>query len=99
MTAKGQVRGAVLAKHRVSVDFKGIDGRELARKVDAAYAKKPSMSERELLAVEQKIRQSMMKKLGGQKVVPKSYNKNTKLRLEVTGPTDNANFDLKSDGS
>ena len=97
-TIRGQ-QGAVVTKHRVSVAFKAINGAEFARRLNAEYAKKPSMSEREYKSLEQRIRKSMKKELGPQQSIPESYNKKTQLRFVVQGPTDDANFDLKSDGS
>lgn len=97
-TIRGQ-QGAIVTKHRVSVGFKPINGAEFARRLDAEYAKKPSMSEREYKAVERRIRQSMKKDLGPQQSIPESYNKRTQLTFVVSGPTEDANFDLNSDGS
>ena len=97
-TIRGQ-QGAVATKHRVSIGFKGISGAEVARRVDEVYSKNRSMSEREVIALERKIRKSMTSELNISQAIPKSYNKRTKLRFEVTGETDSADFDLKSDGS
>ena len=97
-TIRGQ-HGAVVTKHQVSVGFKAINGAEFARRLDAEYAKKPSMSERQYKAIEQRIRQTMKKDLGPQQSIPDYYNKKTRLTFDVQGPTDDANFDLKSDGS
>ena len=98
VTLKGQ-NGAVVTKHRVSVNFKEISGAEVMRRLDAEYAKKPGMSEREYLAIERRIRQSMKKELGPQQSIPKSYDKRTQLTYVVEGPTEDANFKLKSDGN
>ena len=98
-TARGIEAGAVVAKHRVSIGFKGIDSAVVAREVEAAYAKNPSMSERSVNALENKIRKSLQEELKGQIDVPKSYNKNTRLKFEVTGATDTADFDLNSEGT
>jgi len=98
-TARGSDTGAVVAKHRVSIGYKGIDSAVVARQVEAAYAKNPNMSERAVNALENKIRQSLREELKGQVDVPKSYNKNTRLKFEVSGPTDDADFALNSDGS
>lgn len=96
-TVKGEP-GAVVTKHRVSIGFKGINESEVARQVDKAYSKNRGMSERQITALESKIRQSLKSELKGQVSVPKSYNKNSRLKFEVNGPIDNADFDLKSDG-
>lgn len=97
-TAKGEA-GAVVTKHRVSIGFKGINQTEVSRKVEEAYSKNRSMSEREINALERKIRQSMKRELKGQIDVPKSYNKRSRLTFDVTGPMENADFALNSDGS
>ena len=91
--------GAIVTKHRVSIAIKGISTAELARRVDLEYSKNSSMSERKFNALENKIRKSMEKELGAKKFVPEVYNTKTSLTFEVQGPTDDANFDLKSDGS
>lgn len=98
LTTKG-LEGAMVTKHRVSIGFKGINETEVSRKVDEAYRKNRSMSEREMLAIEQKVRAAMKKELKGEINVPKSYNKNTRLRFEVSGPSENADFALNSEGS
>ena len=97
-TTKG-TEGAVATKHRVSVGFKGINGAELTRRLDAQYNKNPGMSEQKYKALERKIRESLKKELGPQKDIPESYNRRTRLSFVVEGPTDGADFDLKSDGS
>ena len=97
-TIKG-TEGAVATKRRVSVGFKGINGAELTRRLDAQYNKNPGMSEQKYKALERKIRESLKKELGPQKDIPESYNRRTRLSFVVEGPTDGADFDLKSDGS
>lgn len=93
-TIKGRT-GAVLTNHRVSVGFGEIDEAAVAAKVDAITEQNLNMPEQKVLALESKVRKSMMSK----KSIPESYNKKTQLRFEVRGPTEDANFDLKSDGS
>lgn len=97
-TLKG-LNGAVVTKHRVSIDLKEISGAEVMRRLDAEYAKKPGMSEREYMANERRIRQSMKKALGPQQSIPESYNKKTRLTFVVKGAIEDANFELKSDGN
>ena len=93
-TAKG-LPGAVATQHRVSVGFGEIDEVEIARQVEEVHSKNLKMTGREVKALRKKIRRSMAVK----KSLPKSYNINTKLRFNVTEPTDSADFELKSDGS
>lgn len=93
-TVRG-AQGAIVTNHRVSVGFGEIDEAAVAAKVDAITEKNLAMPERKVVALEKKIRKSMMNKMS----IPESYNKRTQLRFEVTGPTDDANFDLNSDGS
>ena len=93
-TVKG-ASGVVVTKHRVSIDYPAVSEEAIQAKVDEAYAKNPNMSEQKFLALEQRARQKMANK----KSIPKTFNKKTTLRMEVTGPTEDANFDLTSDGA
>jgi len=96
---RGEGDGAVVTKHRVSVVVKGIDEIEIAAKVEQINAENLNMPPRKVAALRQKFRQEMLKEIEGQVDVPKSYNKNTRLKFEVSGPTDDADFVLNSDGS
>ncbi len=87
--------GAVITNHRVSVSFGEVDEAAIAAKVEEITEKNLNMPERKVIALEKKIRQSMTNK----KSLPTTYNQNTRLRFEVKGPTEAANFDLNSDGS
>ena len=93
-TVKGR-QGAVVTNHRVSVGFGEVDEAAVAAKVDEVTSKNLNMPERKVMALEAKVRKSMMSKMS----IPEAYNKNTRLRFVVQGPTEDANFDLKSDGS
>ncbi len=93
-TVKG-LQGAVVTNHRVSVGFGEIDEAAVAAKVDEITSKNLNMPEQKVMALESKVRKSMMSK----KSIPESYNKKTQLKFAVQGPTDDANFDLNSDGS
>ena len=93
-TVKGQ-QGAVVTKHFVSVGFGQVDEAMVEAKVEAIREKNLDMTERKAEALRRKVRKSMMV----ENSIPESYNKKTQLRFVVQGPTDDANFDLKSDGS
>ena len=93
-TVKGR-QGAVVTNHRVSVGFGEINEAAVAAKVEAVTSKNLSMPERKVIALEKKVRKSMMSK----KSIPAAYNKNSKLTFVVSGPTEDANFYLNSDGS
>ena len=94
-TVRGKQPGAVVTKHRVSVGFGEVDEVAIAAKVEAVNEKNRNMSSRELKALQKKILKSMDVK----KTLPDSYNRSTRLKFEVEGPTDNADFNLNSDGS
>jgi hypothetical protein len=93
-TVKG-LQGSVVTNHRVSVGFGEIDEAAVAAKVDEITSKNLNMPEQKVMALESKVRKSMMSKMS----IPESYNKKTQLKFAVQGPTDDANFDLNSDGS
>lgn len=75
--------------------FGEINEAAVAAKVEEVTSKNLSMPEHEVIALEKKVRKSMMSK----KSIPAAYNKNSKLTFVVSGPTEDANFDLNSDGS
>lgn len=93
-TPKG-VEGAVVTKHRVAVSFGEIDEAAVGAKIDEVIQKDRSMPESAVVALERKVRREMEIK----KKVPESYNLKSVLQMEVVEGTENANFDLKSDGS
>jgi len=92
-TPKGAA-GAVVTNHRVSVGFGEPDEAAIAAIVEEAYSKNVNMSEAKVMAIERKARRSM-----AVRSIPDSYNSNTQLRITVTGPNSDANFDLSSDGT
>ena len=87
------VDGAVVANHRVSVSYGGVDEAVITAKVDAAVTLQTT--DAEYMEIERKARRSMRK----EKSIPATYNTKSNLEIEVTGPMDAADFRLKSDGS
>jgi len=89
------IGGAVATNHRVSVSFGELDEAAIAAKVDEAVQKNRGMPEAQVMALENKVRRSMMVA----KPIPDAYNRKTILQIELLGATDEANFELKSDPS
>lgn len=93
-TVKGRA-GAVVTSHRVAVAFPEVSEAEIAAKVDEVTTKNVNMPERQVIALEKRVRKSMLKTQS----IPARYNKQTVLRFVVEGSTENADFELNSDGS
>lgn len=91
-TTKG-VEGAMVTNHTVAVSFGEIDEAAISAAVDKVVEANLSMPEAQVKALERKTRREMSPK----KKIPESYNRKSILKIEITEPTQDADFDLKSD--
>lgn len=89
-------KGAIPSKYRVGITTGKLKDMDVVKVVDDARKANPNLSEKALV----EIRRKAIRDLTPKSKLPDSYNRQTILKFEVTqGGTEEANFDLKSDGS
>ena len=89
-------QGAITGKHRVGITTGKLKDMDVSKVVSDALAANPKISDKALA----EVRLKAIRDLTPKSKLPDSYNRKTILTFEVVqGGTEEANFDLKSDGS
>ena len=94
VTTKGE-EGAMVTDHVVAVSLNKISDSAISAKADQAFKDNPDITADELRDVKDAARRAMIT----QTPIPAIYNQKSILKMKVEEATENANFDLKSDGS
>ena len=96
LASKDGNKGAIIGKHRVGITTGKLSDMDVSKVVSAALAENPKITDKALAEVRLKAIRDFTPK----SKLSDSYNRKTILTFEVVqGGTEEANFDLKSDGS
>ena len=96
VASKDGNKGAITGKHRVGITTGKLKDMDVSKVVSKALAENPKISDKALA----EVRLKAIRDLTPKSKLSDSYNRKTILTFEVVqGGTEEANFDLKSDGS